>query len=131
MNVGTGANQIPQLNGSAQIALSGGAASAPAYAFAADPTSGLFSPGSGAATLATSGSARLSILSNGNVGIGTTAPPPGTLDVESGTAGASTDGSPINLVAQTAGTGANNNGGNVNITARNVLWNWSLGLDYT
>jgi hypothetical protein len=50
----------------------------------------------------------------GNVGIGTTSPA-GTLDVEGGTAAASTNGTSINLVAQSAGTG-NQNGGSLNLT---------------
>jgi Chaperone of endosialidase len=52
--------------------------------------------------------------STGNVGVGTTSPA-GTLDVEGGTAAASTNGSSINLVAQDAGTG-NQNGGNIILT---------------
>jgi len=47
----------------------------------------------------------------GNVGIGTSSPV-GILDVEGGTAAASTNGSPIDLVAQSAGTG-NQSGGNI------------------
>jgi hypothetical protein len=46
----------------------------------------------------------MTILGSGNVGIGTTSPA-GTLDVEGGTAAASTNGTSINLVAQSAGTG--------------------------
>lgn len=53
-------------------------------------------------------------IPSGNVGIGTSSPA-GTLDVEGGTAAASTNGSPINLVAQSAGTG-NQNGGNIILT---------------
>jgi hypothetical protein len=49
-----------------------------------------------------------------NVGIGTTSPA-GTLDVEGGTAAASTNGTSINVVAQSAGTG-NKNGGNIILT---------------
>ena len=47
----------------------------------------------------------------GFVGIGTSSPA-GTLDVEGGTAAASTNGNPIELVAQNGGTG-NQNGGNI------------------
>jgi Chaperone of endosialidase len=50
----------------------------------------------------------------GDVGIGTSSPA-GTLDVEGGTAAASTAGSNINIVAQSAGTG-NESGGNIILT---------------
>jgi hypothetical protein len=53
--------------------------------------------------------------SSGNVGIGTTTPA-GILDVEGGTAAASTNGTPINLVAQAAGLG-NQSGGSMNLAA--------------
>jgi hypothetical protein len=62
----------------------------------------------------TNGSSRMSILTNGNVGIGT-ASPAGTLDVEGGTA---TTGSGTNVIinAQAAGAG-NYNGGNITLFA--------------
>jgi hypothetical protein len=53
--------------------------------------------------------------STGNVGIGTMSPA-GTLDVEGGTAAASTNGSTINIVAQNAGT-SNQNGGSIFLTS--------------
>jgi hypothetical protein len=52
------------------------------------------------------------VVTSGNVGIGTTTPN-GFLDVEAGTAAASTNGSSLYLAAQNAGSGGNNNGGNV------------------
>ncbi|HEV7453819.1 MAG TPA: hypothetical protein VGO07_01015, partial [Candidatus Saccharimonadales bacterium] len=55
----------------------------------------------------------MAIASNGNVGIGT-GTPLGTLDVEGGTAAASTDGTGIILQAQGGGSG-NKNGGTVQI----------------
>jgi hypothetical protein len=63
------------------------------------------------ATGATARTARMLIDPSGNVGIGTSSPA-GTLDVEGGTAAASTNGNSINLVAQNGGTG-NQNGGNI------------------
>jgi hypothetical protein len=62
----------------------------------------------------TNGTSRMSILSNGYVGVGT-ASPAGTLDVEGGTA---TTGSGTNVIinAQAAGTG-NYNGGNITLFA--------------
>ena len=56
-------------------------------------------------------SASRSLGQKGSVGIGTSSPA-GTLDVEGGTAAASTGGSDINLIAQSAGTG-NEDGGNI------------------
>jgi hypothetical protein len=53
--------------------------------------------------------------SAGNVGIGTTNPT-GTLEAVGGTAAASTDGISIKLTAQNAGSGGNNNGGNIILT---------------
>jgi trimeric autotransporter adhesin len=64
----------------------------------------LVSPAYAASTL-------FSNSSTGEVGIGTTSPA-GTLDVEGGSAAASTNGTPINLEAQSAGSG-NQNGGNI------------------
>ena len=55
------------------------------------------------------------VIVGGSVGIGTTSPA-GTLDVEGGNAAASTNGTPIDLVAQSAGTG-NQNGGNIILTS--------------
>jgi hypothetical protein len=56
----------------------------------------------------------VTIDSSGNVGIGTTTPA-GLLDVEAGTAAASTNGSSIFLTAQNAGSG-NQNGGHIVLT---------------
>ena len=58
----------------------------------------------------------------GNVGIGNFASssPAGTLDVEGGTAAASTAGLPIQMVAQTGGSGTGYAGGNVTLTAGNA-----------
>lgn len=53
----------------------------------------------------------MEINNAGYVGIGTTSPA-GTFDVEGGTAAASTNGTPVNVVAQNAGSG-NQNGGNI------------------
>jgi hypothetical protein len=47
---------------------------APAFAANADPNTGLCIPGSDILRLVTNGAARLSVLSNGTVGIGTTSP---------------------------------------------------------
>ena len=74
VNVGTGASQIPQLNGSAQLALNKGSAGAPTYSFATDALSGLLSANPGTIALATAGTSRLTIDNLGNVGIGTTSP---------------------------------------------------------
>jgi hypothetical protein len=52
--------------------------------------------------------------STGNVGIGT-ASPTGRLHVVGGTAAASTNGAPVTIIAQTAGSG-NQNGGNIVLT---------------
>ncbi len=54
---------------------------------------------------------RMRIDTNGNVGIGTTSPM-GILDVQGGMAPASTPGQPINLIAQSGGSG-NQNGGSI------------------
>ena len=60
----------------------------------------------------TNGTTDMTILTNGNVGIGSTTPT-GTLDVEGGTAAATTNGKNITITAQNAGAGGNNNGGNI------------------
>ncbi len=51
-----------------------GSRSAPAFSFSADTNTGMYRMGTDALSFSTGGSDRLSILSNGNVGIGTTAP---------------------------------------------------------
>lgn len=61
--------------------------------------------------LGTNGSARVYLVGT-DVGIGSSSPA-GRLDVEGGTAAATTDGLPILLVAQDAGTGGTNVGGNL------------------
>ena len=74
VDVGTAANKIVQENAGAQIAQSSGTALAPSYSFGADTASGLYSPAAGQLALSTSGTAALTILNNGRVGIGTNAP---------------------------------------------------------
>ncbi len=51
----------------------------------------------------------LTVLANGSVGIGTTTPA-GILDVRGGTAAAATNGSDINIIGQSGGTGATGGG---------------------
>ena len=68
----------------------------------------------------------LQVAASGNVGIGTTSPS-GKLDVQGGTAVASTNGVGINLVAQSAGSGGNFNGGSVNLTSGNSTNNGTGG----
>ena len=75
VNVGTGANQIPQLNASAQLALGGGSATTPSYSFANATGTGIYNPSGTNLALAAQGTAVLTITgSNGNVGIGTSTP---------------------------------------------------------
>ena len=66
----------------------------------------------------TNGGAAISTMSisGSTVGIGITTPG-GTLDVEGGTAAASTAGVPIKLIAQNGGATGGNAGGNITITA--------------
>ena len=78
----------------------GGSAQATALAVVAPSISGAGTPVSYAAS-----------FTGGNVGIGTTTPA-GTLDVEGGTAAASTNGTNIVLTAQKGGSG-NTSGGNI------------------
>jgi hypothetical protein len=58
----------------------GGTAGAPHYTFSDDRTTGMFFPTSGNVAFTTSGSEKMRVLANGNVGIGTTSPN-NTLDV--------------------------------------------------
>lgn len=51
-----------------------GTGALPSYSFTADTASGLWQPASGSVALSTSGSEKLRVTSNGNVGIGVTAP---------------------------------------------------------
>lgn len=57
-----------------QLAVTDGTAAAPGYAFTSDTGLGVFRPGANQLAFATSGSNRMTVLANGNVGIGTTAP---------------------------------------------------------
>ena len=57
-----------------QISLANGTAAAPSLTFAGDSTSGLYSSAAGTVSVATGGTNRLTVASNGNVGIGTTTP---------------------------------------------------------
>ena len=74
VDVGSAANKIVQENGGAQIAQLLGSAATPAYTFTGNLDTGLLSPGAGQVALSASGTARLSILANGFVGIGNTSP---------------------------------------------------------
>jgi len=56
------------------LTLGTGNASAPALTFAGDSTTGLYSSGAGTVNIATAGTTRLTVASNGNVGIGTPTP---------------------------------------------------------
>jgi len=68
----------------------------------------------------------LSINSSGNVGIGT-ASPAGRLHVVGGTAAAATNGAPVTIIAQTAGSG-NQNGGNIVLTPGALSGSGTAGL---
>lgn len=76
-----------------------------------------FRTGTGGAfpfVLLTSNTEQMRITAAGNVGIGT-ASPTGRLHVVGGTAAAATNGAPVTIIAQTAGSG-NQNGGNIVLT---------------
>jgi len=51
-----------------------GTAALPSISFVSDPNTGVFSPGADQLAVATNGTQKLIVLSNGNVGIGTSAP---------------------------------------------------------
>jgi hypothetical protein len=70
-NISLNSNRIIDI---AQVAAGSGLASAPAYSFSSDATSGLYSNGIGTLSLATAGTPNLTINSSGYVGIGTTNP---------------------------------------------------------
>ena len=74
VDVGSAANKIVQENANAQIAQIAGTAAQPAYAFAGNLGTGVYSPGAGQMALVSNGSAALSITADGHVGIGSTAP---------------------------------------------------------
>jgi len=57
------------------ITLAQGAAGAPSLSFSGDPGTGVFSSGAGNLNLATAGTSRVNVASDGNVGIGTSTTP--------------------------------------------------------
>ena len=69
---------------------------------------------------------RMRIDAAGNVGIGT-ASPTGRLHVVGGTAAAATNGAPVTIIAQSAGTG-NQNGGNIVLTPGALSGSGSAGV---
>lgn len=79
----------------------------------------------GAASLG-SQTERMRIDATGNVGIGT-ASPTGRLHVVGGTAAAATNGAPVTIIAQSAGTG-NQNGGNIVLTPGALSGTGSAGV---
>ena len=74
VDVGSSAGKIVQENANAQIAQMTGSAAAPSYTFAGNTNTGLYSPAINQLALSTSGTAALTVLANGMVGIGTSAP---------------------------------------------------------
>ena len=79
VDVGATAGKIVQENPSAQIAQLNGTAGVPSYAFSGAADTGVYSPGAGQLALSSAGTARLSILGSGNVGIGVAATAPTAL----------------------------------------------------
>ena len=69
------------------LATPGGSAAAPAYSFNGNATSGVYSPAINQVAIATNGTAALTVLANGRVGIGTGAPA-SALEVRGGSANA-------------------------------------------
>ena len=69
---------------------------------------------------------QMRIDATGNVGIGT-ASPTGRLHVVGGTAAAATNGAPVTIIAQSAGTG-NQNGGNIVLTPGALSGSGSAGV---
>jgi len=76
--------------------------------------------------IGTAASPQITILSTGNVGIGT-ASPSGRLHVVGGTAAASTNGAPVTIIAQSGGTG-NTNGGSIVLTPGTQSGTGTVGL---
>ena len=74
VDVGTAANKIVQENATAQIAQATGSVSLPSYSFGGNTNTGLYSPGANQLGLTVNGTAALSILASGFVGVGTLAP---------------------------------------------------------
>ena len=99
---------------SGAVISSAGTAAAPSVGVG-QATSGLFSGGANILGLSTAGVERMRIDANGNVGIGTTSPS-GILDVQGGTASVG-NGTPINLVSQSAVQSGNTYGGDININS--------------
>ena len=62
-----------------------GTAAAPSIGFESDPNTGIYRPGADQLAISTGGTGRLFVDSTGNVGIGTTSPANGKLNVSGGT----------------------------------------------
>ena len=77
VDVGSSAFKIVQENANAQIAQLSGTVGQPAYTFVGNASTGIYSPGPGALSLSSNGTAALSVVASGAVGIGSTAPTAG------------------------------------------------------
>ncbi|GIW62068.1 MAG: hypothetical protein KatS3mg089_0920 [Patescibacteria group bacterium] len=74
VGIGTTAPTTKLELGSGQLAVPLGSATTPSYTFSGDLNTGIWSSGADTLNFSTGGSERIRIISNGNVGIGTTAP---------------------------------------------------------
>ena len=84
VDVGSTANKIVQLNPNAQVALGAGGQNAPTYTFAGNTNTGMYSPAANYLSLASNGTAVLTITPGGSVGIGSAVPSDGGLNVRGG-----------------------------------------------
>ena len=116
---------VGTITSSGPIRATGTSATAPAFT-GSDTDTGVYFPAANQVRISTAGSLAIAVDASQNVGVGT-ASPTGRLHVVGGTAAAATNGAPVTIIAQNAGTG-NQNGGNIVLTPGALSGTGSAGV---